>query len=144
MASEMASSTLPWLTLSIFVPIVFGLLVLLVGRDDNPGPARVLSLVGSILGLLVTLPLYTGFDAGTADMQFVEFAPWIETFAINYHLGIDGISVWFVLLTAFITVIVVLAGWEIIQTRVAQYMASFLILSGLMVGVFCALDGMLF
>ncbi len=144
MASEMASSTLPWLTLSIFVPIVFGLLVLLIGRDDNPGPARVLSLVGSILGLLVTLPLYTGFDAGTADMQFVEFAPWIETFAINYHLGIDGISVWFVLLTAFITVIVVLAGWEIIQTRVAQYMASFLILSGLMVGVFCALDGMLF
>ena len=93
MASEMASSTLPWLTLSIFVPIVFGLLVLLVGRDDNPGPARVLSLVGSILGLLVTLPLYTGFDAGTADMQFVENTPWIEAFAMNYHLGIDGISV---------------------------------------------------
>ncbi|WP_323016827.1 NADH-quinone oxidoreductase subunit M [Castellaniella sp.] len=140
----MASSTLPWLTLSIFVPIMFGLLVLLVGRDDNPGPARVLSLVGSIVGLLVTIPLYTGFNAKTADMQFVENTPWIEAFNLNYHLGIDGISVWFVLLTAFITIIVILAGWEIIKSRVAQYMAAFLILSGLMIGVFSALDGMLF
>jgi len=144
MASEMASSTLPWLTLSIFVPIVFGLLVLLVGRDDNPGLARVLSLVGSIAGLLVTLPLYTGFNPKTADMQFVENTPWIEAFNLNYHLGIDGISIWFVLLTAFITIIVVLAGWEVIKSRVAQYMAAFLILSGLMIGVFAALDGMLF
>ncbi len=144
MASEMASSTLPWLTLSIFVPIFFGLLVLLIGRDDNPGPARVLSLVGSIISFLVTLPLYTGFNPRTADMQFVENTPWIEAFNLNYHLGIDGISVWFVLLTAFITIIVVLAGWEVIKSRVAQYMAAFLILSGLMVGVFCALDGMLF
>ncbi|MER1963375.1 NADH-quinone oxidoreductase subunit M [Castellaniella sp. FW104-7G2B] len=140
----MASSTLPWLTLSIFVPIFFGLLVLLVGRDDNPGPARVLSLVGSIISFLVTLPLYTGFNPRTADMQFVENTPWIEAFNLNYHLGIDGISVWFVLRTAFITIIVVLAGWEVIKSRVAQYMAAFLILSGLMVGVFCALDGMLF
>ncbi|MGB6156477.1 MAG: NADH-quinone oxidoreductase subunit M [Castellaniella sp.] len=140
----MASSTLPWLTLSIFVPIFFGLLVLLVGRDDNPGPARVLSLVGSIISFLVTLPLYTGFNPRTADMQFVENTPWIEAFNLNYHLGIDGISVWFVLLTAFITIIVVLAGWEVIKSRVAQYMAAFLILSGLMIGVFCALDGMLF
>ncbi len=144
MASEMASSTLPWLTLSIFVPIVFGLLVLLIGRDDNPGPARVLSLVGSIAGLLVTLPLYTGFNPKTADMQFVENTPWIEAFNLNYHLGIDGIAIWFVLLTAFITIIVILAGWEVIKSRVAQYNAAFLILSGLMVGVFCALDGMLF
>jgi len=144
MASEMASTTLPWLTLSIFVPILFGLLVLLVGRDDHPGPARVLSLIGALAGFLVTLPLYTGFDRHTADMQFVENTPWIETFNLNYHLGIDGISVWFILLTAFITIIVVLAGWEVIKSRVAQYMAAFLILSGLMVGVFCALDGMLF
>src|SRR3546814_11459932 len=77
-------------------------------------------------------------------MQFVEKASWIETFAVNYHLGIDGISIWFVLLTAFITVIVVLAGWDIITNRVSQYMAAFLILSGLMVGVFASLDGMLF
>ena len=144
MASDMASSTFPWLTLSIFVPIVAGLLVLLLGRDDRHGFTRWLALAGSVLGFLVTLPLYTGFNPATADMQFVENTPWIETFAINYHLGIDGISLWFVLLTAFITVIVVLAGWEVITKRVAQYMGAFLILSGLMVGVFSSLDGMLF
>jgi len=144
MASEMASNTFPWLTLAIFVPIVFGLLVLAVGRDDRPGLTRGLSLIGSIAGFLVTIPLYTGFDSSTAAMQFVEKASWIEAFNVNYHLGIDGISMWFVLLTAFITIIVVLAGWEVITSRVAQYMAAFLILSGLMVGVFCALDGMLF
>ncbi|MCP1405084.1 NADH-quinone oxidoreductase subunit M [Achromobacter insolitus] len=140
----MASNTFPWLTLAIFVPIVFGLLVLAVGRDDRPGLTRGLSLVGAIAGFLVTIPLYTGFDSSTAAMQFVEKASWIEAFNVNYHLGIDGISMWFVLLTAFITIIVVLAGWEVITSRVAQYMAAFLILSGLMVGVFCALDGMLF
>ncbi|MGB6105748.1 MAG: NADH-quinone oxidoreductase subunit M [Pusillimonas sp.] len=140
----MASSTLPWLTLSIFVPIVAGLIVLLVGRDDRPGLTRVLALAGSVVGFLVTLPLYLGFNPDTADMQFVEKASWIETFAVNYHLGIDGISIWFVLLTAFITIIVILAGWEVITSRVSQYMAAFLILSGLMVGVFASLDGMLF
>ncbi|MCS3508793.1 NADH-quinone oxidoreductase subunit M [Achromobacter sp. JUb104] len=140
----MASNTFPWLTLAIFVPIVFGLLVLAVGRDDRPGLARGLSLAGAVAGFLVTIPLYTGFDNTTAAMQFVEKASWIEAFNVNYHLGIDGISLWFVLLTAFITVIVVLAGWEVITSRVAQYMAAFLILSGLMVGVFAALDGMLF
>ena len=144
MASEMASNTFPWLTLAIFVPIVFGLLVLAVGRDDRPGLTRGLSLVGAIAGFLVTIPLYTGFDSTTAKMQFVEKTSWIEAFNVNYHLGIDGISMWFVLLTAFITIIVVLAGWEVITSRVSQYMAAFLILSGLMVGVFCALDGMLF
>ncbi len=144
MASDMASSTFPWLTLSIFVPIVAGLLVLLLGRDDRPGFTRVLALIGSVLGFLVTLPLYLGFNYETAQMQFVEKAPWIEAVSVNYHLGVDGISLWFVLLTAFITVIVVLAGWEVITKRVSQYMAAFLILSGLMVGVFSALDGMLF
>jgi len=144
MASEMASNTFPWLTLAIFVPIVFGLLVLAVGRDDRPGLTRGLSLVGAFAGFLVTIPLYTGFDNTTAAMQFVEKASGIEAFNVNYHLGIDGISLWFVLLTAFITIIVVLAGWEVITSRVSQYMAAFLILSGLMVGVFAALDGMLF
>lgn len=144
MASEMASNTFPWLTLAIFVPIVFGLLVLAVGRDDRPGLTRGLSLIGSIAGFLVTIPLYAGFDSKTAAMQFVEKTSWIEAFNVNYHLGVDGISLWFVLLTAFITIIVVLAGWEVITSRVSQYMAAFLILSGLMVGVFCALDGMLF
>jgi NADH-quinone oxidoreductase subunit M len=144
MASDMASSTFPWLTLAIFVPIIAGLIVLLVGRDDNPGPARAVSLVGAIAGFLVTVPLYMGFNPATADMQFVEKTSWIETFAVNYHLGVDGISLWFVLLTAFITIIVVLAGWEVITSRVSQYMAAFLVLSGLMIGVFVALDGMLF
>ncbi|CAP42028.1 NADH-quinone oxidoreductase subunit M [Bordetella petrii] len=143
-ASDMASNTFPWLTLAIFVPIVFGLLVLALGRDDRPGLTRGLSLVGALAGFVVTIPLYTGFDASTAAMQFVEKASWIEAFNVNYHLGIDGISLWFVLLTAFITIIVVLAGWEVITSRVAQYMAAFLILSGLMVGVFAALDGLLF
>lgn len=144
MASDMVSSTTPWLTLSIFVPIVAGLIVLLLGSDDRKCLTRWLSLLGSAAGFLVTLPLYAGFNNNTAQMQFVEKTPWIENFAVNYHLGIDGISIWFVLLTAFITIIVVLAGWQVIEKKVAQYMASFLILSGLMVGVFAALDGMLF
>ena len=144
MASEMASNSFPWLTLAIFTPIVFGLLVLALGRDDRPGLTRKLSMLGAIVSFLVTIPLYTGFDNTTAAMQFVQNTPWIETFNINYHLGVDGISLWFVLLTAFITIIVVAAGWEVITKNVAQYMAAFLILSGLMVGVFCALDGLLF
>jgi NADH-quinone oxidoreductase subunit M len=140
----MASHTFPWLTLAVFVPIVFGLLVLALGGDNRRGLTLWLSLIGAVAGLLVTIPLYTGFDASTANMQFVENVPWISTFNVNYHLGVDGISLWFVLLTAFITVIVVLAGWEVITSRLAQYMAAFLILSGLMVGVFVALDGLLF
>ncbi|WP_176400768.1 NADH-quinone oxidoreductase subunit M [Pigmentiphaga sp. NML030171] len=140
----MAQTSFPWLSLAIFTPIVFGILVLAVGRDSNPTVARVLALIGAIAGLLVTLPLYTGFDASTAQMQFVEKATWIAEYGVSYSLGVDGISLWFVLLTAFITIIVVLAGWEVITSRVAQYMGAFLILSGLMIGVFAALDGLLF
>lgn len=133
-----------WLSLAIWTPIVFGLVILPLGRDSQASLARWLALAGSVLGFLVTLPLYTGFRAGTAQMQFVEKASWIERFNIYYHLGVDGISLWFVLLTAFITIIVVIAGWEVIQKKVNQYMAAFLILSGLMIGVFAALDGLLF
>ncbi|CAM5789383.1 MAG: NADH-quinone oxidoreductase subunit M [Burkholderiales bacterium] len=133
-----------WLSLAIWTPIVIGALLLLFGKDSQVNLARWIALLGSIVSFLVTLPLYTGFKLGTADMQFVENVPWIERFNVNYHLGIDGLSVWFVLLTAFITIIVVIAGWEVIQRRVNQYMASFLILSGIMIGVFCALDGVLF
>jgi NADH-quinone oxidoreductase subunit M len=97
-----------------------------------------------LISFLITLPLYAGFQLETSAMQFVEKAPWIERFNVNYHLGLDGISFWLVLLTAFINVIVVIAGWEVITRKVNQYMASFLILSGLMIGVFCALDGLLF
>jgi len=144
MASEMASLTTPWLTFAIFVPIVCGLIILAVGSDDRPAMTRNLSLIGAILSFLVTIPLYTGFDSATAAMQFVEKSPWIPAFAVMYHLGVDGISLWFVLLTAFITIVVVLAGWEVITSRIAQYMAAFLILSGLMIGVFVAMDGLLF
>jgi len=132
------------LSLAIWMPIVFGVILLTMGRDDQVRTVRWLALFGASLSLLVTLPLYLQFDVSTAAMQFGEMSPWIERFNVNYHLGVDGISMWFVLLTAFITVIVVIAGWEVITSRVNQYMGAFLILSGLMIGVFCALDGMLF
>ncbi|MBD9392213.1 NADH-quinone oxidoreductase subunit M [Acidovorax sp. ACV01] len=132
------------LSLAIWTPIAFGVLLLAIGRDEHARAVRWLALVGAVIGFLVTLPLYDGFQLGTAAMQFVEKAAWIERFNVHYHLGVDGISFWFVPLTAFITVIVVLASWESITERVNQYMGAFLILSGLMVGVFTALDGMLF
>ncbi|SNT21441.1 NADH dehydrogenase subunit M [Noviherbaspirillum humi] len=140
----MMQSTIPYLSLAIWSPIFFGLLVLALGRDNNPGLTRWLSLIGAVVSFVITIPLYTNFDPSTHAMQFVEKSAWIERFNINYYLGIDGISLWFVLLTAFITIFVVIAGWEVIEKRVAQYMGAFLILSGVMVGVFCALDGMLF
>ena len=138
------SSAFPILSAAIWIPILAGAFVLAVGNDRNAGVVRTVSLAGALLGLLATLPLFLDFDRVSADMQFVEQVPWIAQFSANYHLGVDGISVWFPLLTAFITVIVVIAGWEVIEDKVAQYMASFLILSGLMIGVFCALDGLLF
>ncbi|MEN9375218.1 MAG: hypothetical protein RL710_375 [Pseudomonadota bacterium] len=132
------------LSLAIWTPIVFGVVLLALGRDDQARTVRWVALIGALASFLVTLPLYDGFKLGTASMQFVEKFPWIERFNVNYHLGVDGISLWFVLLTAFINVVVVIAGWEVITKRVNQYMGAFLILSGLMIGVFCALDGMLF
>jgi NADH-quinone oxidoreductase subunit M len=132
------------LSLAIWTPIFFGVVLLALGRDDQARMVRWIALIGALAGLAVTLPLYSGFDTTTAAMQFVEKAPWIDRFNVSYHLGIDGISFWFVLLTAFINVIVVIASWESITERVNQYMAAFMILSGLMIGVFCALDGILF
>ena len=132
------------LSLAIWTPIAFGVVLLALGRDEQAGVVRWLALVGAVVSFLVTLPLYSGFKIDTAAMQFVENAVWIERFNVNYHLGVDGISLWFVLLTAFINVVVVIAGWEVITRRVNQYMAAFLILSGLMIGVFSAIDAMLF
>jgi NADH-quinone oxidoreductase subunit M len=132
------------LSLAIWTPITFGVVLLALGRDDQARTVRWVALIGALVSFLVTLPLYDGFKLGTAAVQFVEKAPWIERFNINYHLGVDGISLWLVILTAFINVVVVIAGWEVITRRVNQYMGAFLILSGLMIGVFCALDGMLF
>jgi NADH-quinone oxidoreductase subunit M len=137
-------STFPLLSLAIWSPIAFGLFVLAFGQDKNPGFVRVVALIGSIVSFLVTLPLITHFDNAAHGLQFVEKVTWIEAFNVFYSLGIDGISLWLVPLTAFITVIVVIAAWEVIQTRVAHYMGAFLILSGLMIGVFCAADGLLF
>ncbi|MES2182925.1 MAG: NADH-quinone oxidoreductase subunit M [Pseudomonadota bacterium] len=133
-----------WLSLAIWTPIVVGAALLLLGREGQANLVRWLALAGSLLSLLVTLPLYQGFRIGTSAMQFVEDHPWVERFNIHYHIGLDGLSFWFVPLTAFITLIVVISAWEVITERVNQYMGAFLILSGLMIGVFSALDGVLF
>ena len=133
-----------WLSAAIWVPIISGIIVLAVGNEQRATLSRWLALLGSLVGFAVTIPLYTGFDRTTAALQFVERKPWIESLGIEYSLGIDGLSVWLVLLTAFITIVVVIAGWEVIKDRVHQYLGTFLILSGLMIGVFAAADGMLF
>ena len=132
------------LSLAIWLPILAGIVLLLVGRDEHANTVRWVALVAAVASFLVTIPLLTGFDSGTAAMQFQENLAWIERLNVKYHLGVDGISVWFVLLTSFITIIVVVAAWEVITERVNQYMGAFLILSGIMVGVFSALDGLLF
>ena len=137
-------STVPILSLAIWLPIIAGLLVFATGGDRNAAFARMLALIGSLASLVVTLPLLADFNNAATQFQFVEKAVWIQRFNIQYYLGVDGISMLFIPLTAFITVLVVLAGWEVIETRVAQYMGSFLIMSGLMIGVFSALDGALF
>jgi NADH-quinone oxidoreductase subunit M len=131
------------LSAAIWVPIVAGALVLAAG-ERRPQALRWTALAGALLGLLVTVPLYAGFDAGSSAMQFVELRPWIERFHVNYHLGVDGISLPFVLLNSFITVLVVIAGWTVVETRAAQYFAAFLVMSGLLNGVFEALDAVLF
>jgi NADH-quinone oxidoreductase subunit M len=132
------------LSLAIWLPIAAGLLVLAAGGDARAPLQRWLALGGAVLGLLVTIPLYAQFQSANPGMQFELLVPWIERFHVNYHLGVDGISVLFVLLNSFITVLVVIAGWSVIESRVGQYYASFLILSGLLNGVFSALDAVLF
>ena len=135
---------LPYLSLAIWVPIVAGLLVLAVKRDRDAPAARWLALVGAVASFAVTIPLYTHFKIGTSEMQFVEAVEWIPRFNVNYLLGVDGISVLFILLNSFVTLLAIWAGWVVIEKRVAQYMAAFLIMSGLINGVFAALDGVLF
>jgi NADH-quinone oxidoreductase subunit M len=134
----------PYLSLSIWIPIFGGLLTLASGSDRNAGVARAIALITAIVGLAVTLPLFSQFDLTTAAMQFQEDVAWIPYMRINYNLGVDGISMPFILLNSFITLIIVVAGWEVIQNKVAQYMAAFLIMSGLLNGIFSALDGVLF
>ena len=127
----MITSQLPLLTLAIWVPIVFGLMVLVVGRDSAPSNARWLALIGALAGFVVTLPLVTGFDVSTAALQFVEDRPWIPAFNIRYQLGVDGIAMPFVVLNSFMTIFVVVAAWQVVTSRVSQYLAAFLVMSGL-------------
>ena len=135
---------MPYLSLAIWVPIVGGLAVLVVGRDRDAVAARWIALIGALTGLIMTLPLWLHFDTGSASMQFVERSQWIPRFGIQYLLGVDGISMLFVLLNSLMTLLVVWSAWEVIEVRVAQYMAAFLIQSGLINGAFTALDGILF
>ncbi|HET7174915.1 MAG TPA: NADH-quinone oxidoreductase subunit M [Gammaproteobacteria bacterium] len=133
----------PILSVLLWLPILGGLLVLLAGRMAPP-TVRWLALFFAVLSFAVSVPLWTQFDNSTAAMQFTEKLPWISTFNVYYSLGVDGISMPLILLNTFITILVVAAGWEVIQYKTSQYMAAFLILEGLMNGVFSALDGMLF
>ena len=137
-------SSLPILSLAIWVPVFAGVLVLLTGDDKHASSARWIALLGSLIAFAVTIPLYTGFNFADGGFQFQEGYNWIPTFNIHYHLGVDGIAVPLILLTSFTTVLVVIAAWEVIQKRVAQYMAAFLIMSGLMIGVFSALDAIVY
>ena len=132
------------LSLAIWTPIAFGIVLLAFGRDEHANVVRWIALIGAVFGLAVTILIYHNFEIGTSALQMVESGLWIARFNIFYRLGVDGLSLWFVILTAFITVVVIIAGWEVITERVNQYMGAFLILSGLMIGVFCAIDGMLF
>jgi len=135
---------LPLLSLAIWAPIIAGVAVLLTGGDRNAHAARVIALIGALIGFAVTIPLYTGFDLQQGGFQFVEMRTWIDTLNANYHIGIDGISLLLILLNSLTTVLVVAAGWQVIESRVSQYMAAFLFLSGLMNGVFSSLDALLF
>ncbi len=134
----------PLLSLVVWVPIIGGIVILLSGDKGNADGARRLALIFSIVTFVLSLGLYTGFDTSTSQMQFVERFEWIGTFNIFYHLGIDGISMPLIILTTFTTILVVLAGWEVIKNKPAQYMAAFLIMEGLMNGVFAALDSIFF
>ena len=136
---------LPILSILIWLPIAAGVLVLALGSaEEGARRGKIVALVASVATFVFSLPLYGGFDIGTASMQFVEQAPWIARFDAFYYLGVDGISLPLVLLTTFLTPLVVIAGWEVIKLRPAQYFAAFLFLEGLMIGVFASLDALLF
>lgn len=135
------NSILTWV---IWLPIAFAAVILLVGRDEKANWVRLLALIGSLLDFLASLSLYFTFDQHTAAMQFEELYDWLPTLHLNYHLGVDGISVLFIILNSFITFLVVIAGWQVIKKNVAQYMAAFLIMSGLINGTFSALNSILF
>ena len=132
------------LSLTIWLPILAGVLVLATGSDERAPLARILAFLGAAASFAVTLPLFTHFDRTSGGYQFQELHAWIPALNLNYALGVDGISVLFIILNSFITLMVVLAGWQVIQKRAAQYMAAFLIMTGLINGAFAARDAILF
>jgi len=134
----------PVLSFLIWLPIFSAVIVLWLGSLGQTEVGKFVALAASLFTFAASILLYTGFDVATANMQFVEKATWIERFRADYYLGVDGISMPLVLLTTFLTPIVIIAGWEVIRVRPTQYFAAFLLLEGLMVGVFAALDGLLF
>ncbi len=131
------------LSLLIWLPIFAGVAVILIG-NERANMARWISIVVAVLVFVMSLSLYTDFDTSTQLMQFEEKATWIAHFNIFYHLGVDGISMPLIILTTFSTILVIIAGWEVIQTRPAHYMAAFLMMEGLIIGVFASLDAILF
>src|SRR5690606_25949436 len=135
-------SNWPLLSLLIWLPILGGFATLAFG--DRAGAARGFALLVAVATFALSIPLYTGFDAASPAMQFVRDIEWIEAYRIRYHLGVDGISVALILLTSLTTVLVIIGAWNSVEDRFPQYLAAFLILEGLMIGVFCALDAMLF
>ena len=140
----MDSMTPNILSILIWLPVLGGILILSTGGDRNAQLARKIALGFSVGTFLLSLSIYADFDINTASMQFVERYKWIEALNIQYFLGVDGISMPLIILTTLLTIIVVIAGWEVITKRVAQYMASFLIMEGLMIGVFSSMDAILF
>ena len=139
----------PLLSLLIWLPVIGGIALLAIGDGSDAGSSRagvmrIAALAVSLITFLLSIGLYTGFDAAAADMQFVERHAWIPALNIDYYLGIDGLSAPLILLTTFVTPLVVIAAWDGIRVRPAQYFAAFLMLEGLMIGVFSALDGILF
>ncbi len=132
------------LSIIIWLPIFFGALVLLIGQNGRDALARRVSLLGAVLGAAVVVPVWLDFDRQATSFQFVEKVNWIDAFNIYYHLGIDGLSLLLIALNCVTTIFVIVAGWQVITQRVSQYNAAFLILSGMMNGVFCSLDAMLF
>ncbi|MBL8511874.1 MAG: NADH-quinone oxidoreductase subunit M [Betaproteobacteria bacterium] len=132
------------LSVTIWVPILAGIVTLLLSAEQQKNAARWVALLGSVLGFLASIPLWVGFDNSSAAMQFREVYPWVTRFNIHYALGVDGISMPFILLNSFTTILVIIAGWQVIQQKTSQYLAAFLIMSGLINGVFAATDAMLF
>lgn len=132
------------LSLVIWLPIFVGIAILTINDDRNAQLIKWLALIGSLAGLLVAIPLYTRFDPIVSSMQFVEYRVWIERFNVHYHLGVDGISMPLILLNCFTTPLVIIAGWRVINKRISQYMGAFLIMSGIVNGVFSSLDAILF